>query len=255
MYDKGVFNSVLDKFENEDIRKFTEECIDSIPQYYYSVPASSTGKYHPKYALGDGGLVRHTLALIKIMEHIFGIESIKSQFTSRERDLLRCAGILHDTRKSGAQEEFEENKYTKFTHPILASDEVIRIWKKEAEHTISPEELKIVYCSIRSHMGQWNTDKRNPGVELPTPQTKYEIMVHVCDYLASRKDIEMQFTDLALEDSTEQNVMPDINTWQLPFGKYKGKTLLEINAEDPGYIKWAKENANSEPFKSLVSKI
>ena len=256
-YDKTIFNTILETFENEDIKKFAVECIDSISEYIYSVPASSTGKYHPKYALNDGGLVRHTLALVRIMNHLFSIDCVKNQFTSRERDLLRVAGLMHDTKKSGSQEEYEGNKFTKFNHPLLAADEVVRVWKTEMEHMITPDELKIIYCSIRSHMGQWNTDKRSPGVELPLPQTKYEIMVHVCDYLASRKDIELQF-EYAHKDwpsSTFEKELPDINTWKLPFGKYKGKTLLEIKSENPGYIKWAKENADSEPLKSLVAQI
>ena len=255
-YDKTIFNTILDTFENEDIKKFAEECIDSISEYIYHVPASSSGKYHPKYALNEGGLIRHTLALLRIMNHLFSIDCVKDQFTSRERDLLRVAGLMHDTKKSGSQEEFEHNKYTKFNHPLLAADEVVRVWKAETEQTITPDELKIIYCAIRSHMGQFNTDKRNPGIELPTPKTKYEIIIHVCDYLASRKDIELKFDDgETTEKSSDQEPLPDINAWTLPFGKYKGKTLPEIKAESPGYIKWAKENANSEPFKSLVAQI
>jgi hypothetical protein len=136
---------------------------------------------------------------------------------------------------------------------------VVRVWKAEAEHTIEPNELKIIYCAIRSHMGQWNTDKRSPGVELPTPQTKYEIMVHVCDYLASRKDIILTFDEgfqsTSEEPKKEPEQIPDINSWVLPFGKYAGKTLPEVKAENPGYIKWAKDNANSEPFHTLVMQL
>ena len=31
------------------------EVIKLLPDYFFVVPASSTGKYHPDYALGDGG--------------------------------------------------------------------------------------------------------------------------------------------------------------------------------------------------------
>ena len=44
-----IFESLLGTFENEDIKKFAESCIDTIPSYFWEVGASSTGKYHPAY--------------------------------------------------------------------------------------------------------------------------------------------------------------------------------------------------------------
>ena len=32
--------------------------INKLPDYFFEIPASSTGKYHPEFTLGDGGLVR-----------------------------------------------------------------------------------------------------------------------------------------------------------------------------------------------------
>ncbi len=249
MSDKDFFKEVLDTFENEDLKNFCDKCLETIPAYFWEVGASSTGKYHPQYALGDHGLARHTLALCRIMNHLFSIDCVKNQYTSRERDLLRIAGLMHDTRKSGSQEDYEKNKYTKFDHPLLASNEIARIWNDYDGEKMSIEEAKLIRSVIESHMGQWNIDKRHPEVVLPTPQDKYQIMLHVCDYLASRKDIEMQFGE---EMKTE---LPDVNTWVLPFGKYKGMTLIEVQAENPGYIEWAKSNANTEPFRSLVMQL
>lgn len=247
MSDKDFFKEVLDTFENEDLKNFCDKCLDTIPAYFWEVGASSTGKYHPQYALGDHGLARHTLALCRIMNHLFNIDCVKNQYTSRERDLLRIAGLMHDTRKSGSQEDYEKNKYTKFDHPLLASNEIARVWNDYDGEKMSIEEAKLIRSVIESHMGQWNIDKRHPEVVLPTPQDKYQILLHACDYLASRKDIEMQFGE---EMKAE---LPDVNTWVLPFGKYKGMTLVEIQAENPGYIEWAKSNANTEPFRSLVA--
>jgi len=114
---------------------------------------------------------------------------------------------------------------------------------------MSIEEVKLIRNAIESHMGQWNTDKRYPSVVLPKPENKYQIMIHLADYLASRKDIEIKF------DEETKAELPDVNTWVLPFGKYKGMTLVEVQAENPGYIEWAKSNANSEPFRSLVMQL
>ena len=243
---KEIFNEVLDTFENEDIKEFADKCLDTVPTYFYEVGASSTGKYHPTYALGELGLARHTLALCRIMNHLFSIESVNSLFTSRERDLMRIAGMMHDSRKSGSQEDYEHSKWTRFDHPLLAAKVV-----REVEG-LSEAEKELIATAIESHMGQWNSDSRSPEVKLPKPENKYQILVHMCDYLASRKDIEILFDN---EDIRHHEETPDVNTWKLPFGKHKGQTLVDVKGSDPGYIQWAKENANSEPFRTLVNQL
>ena len=40
--------------------------VELLPDYFFEIPASSTGKYHPSYALGDGGLVRHVKVAVRI---------------------------------------------------------------------------------------------------------------------------------------------------------------------------------------------
>ena len=167
---KEVFNEVLSTFENEDIKEFADRCLDTVPPYFYEVGASSTGKYHPSYALGTLGLARHTLALCRIMNHLFSIESVGAMFTSRERDLMRIAGMMHDTRKSGSQEEFEKSKWTKFDHPLLAAAVV-----KEVDG-LPEAEKELIATAIVSHMGEWNKDSRSPGIELPKPENKYQIL-------------------------------------------------------------------------------
>lgn len=244
---KEIFDEILATFENEDIKTFATKCIDAAPPYWHSVPSSSTGKYHPQYALGDGGLVRHTLALVRILNHMFGVESIANQFTSRERDLLRTAGIAHDMMKSGTQEDYEKSKYTKFDHPLLAARMVYNM------DGLNKDERKYIATAISSHMGQWNSDKRHPNIVLPKPEDKSQIILHLADYLASRKDIEIKFDNLP--ETKEE--LPDINTWIVKFGKYKdaGLTLPQIAEKDPGYIAWAKNNVSIEPAKSLLKTI
>ena len=96
-----IFDSILNTIENEDIRYFAEQCIETIPDYFWEVGASSTGKYHPQYALGELGLARHTCALVRFLNHILNVDCFGNKFTSREKDLMRVAGMMHDTRKSG----------------------------------------------------------------------------------------------------------------------------------------------------------
>lgn len=245
MKNKELFNSILNTFENDDIKEFALNAINHFDDYIWDVPASSTGKYHPSYSLGDGGLIRHTISVVKFLNHMFGVESIANQFTSREKDLLRVAAITHDCKKSGSQQDYNKSKYTKFNHPLLAADFI----RKLDNDNIGSEEKEFIAHVIESHMGSWNTDKRYPDVVLPTPQDKYQIILHLADYLASRKDIEMKFDD----DVSEPKSAPDPSTYVMPFGKHKGKTITQIKEEDPGYVHWAKSNMSKEPMKSLFN--
>ena len=181
------FKEIYESLENEDMKEFFKELIKTVPSYFWTVGASSTGKYHPQFALGDGGLVRHTCALVRFLNHTFEIESM-NKWTSRERDMLRICGAMHDTRKSGTQEEYEHNKYTKFEHPLYAA-EVIRSFDGKF---LTHDEIEQMATTTESHMGAWNTDKRSSTV-LPKPTTRMQKMLHWADYLASRKDIEVKF--------------------------------------------------------------
>lgn len=239
-----IFDEVLNTFENEDIKEFAIKAIKNFDPYIWKVPASSTGKYHPSYSLGDGGLIRHTVAAVRLLNHMLSVDSVKNQFTSRERDLLRVALIAHDCKKSGSQEDYEKSKYTKFNHPLLAAKFIQNI------DGLNKEEKLYIGKVIASHMGQWNTDKRFPDMILPTPETTPQIIVHLADYLASRKDIEIKFDTDKITSEPEE--LPDINTWKFPWGKYKGKTIPEVASENRGYIHWAKENMDKEPAKSLL---
>lgn len=244
-----IFDEILDSIENEDMRAFAKFLIHDIPPYFWEIGASSSGKYHANYALGKLGLARHTVALVRFLNHTFEIECM-NKWTSRERDMLRIAGMMHDSRKSGSQEDYENNKYTKFDHPLLAA-EVVRSYKGLSP-TITDEEIEIIATAIESHMGQWNTDKRS-SIVLPTPTNKYQKMIHWADYLASRKDIEIKF-----DDNSDAYPLPDIKTWTMPCGKYKGLTLSEIWDADPNYLKWIANQSDmgkTEPLKTFLIKL
>ena len=241
---KLALKEALDTIENDNYKKFAKEVGKTIPKYWYSVPASSTGKYHPALSLGEGGLVRHTCAVIKILNYLFGIECICGKFTSTDRDILRIAALMHDTRKSGSQEEYESNKYTKHEHPLLAAAEV----QKFVGCGIIPDEsIFIIIEAIRRHMGNFCTSNHS-SIVLPKPENIYEQLLHIADYLASRKELELK---LVSEDGGET-----ADTFIMQFGKYKGMLLSEIIDTDPEYLIWLRDKADMtirEPLKTLIA--
>ena len=178
-----------------------------------------------------------------------------SLFTDREMDLLRVAWLVDDTRKSGSDEEFAVNKYTKFNHPILAADTVRSI---NTEY-ITDEEKELIANAIESHMGQWNTDTYGKSnVMLPLPTNKYQKIVHLVDYLAAQKGVEVMFDGFTPENNNNSeniNANATVDTYVFTFGKYKGLKLTEVNEKHPDYIEWAKKTIDHEPLKSFLTQL
>ena len=81
------FNKELGYIKDEKIRNSLILILEELPDYWFSVPASSTGKYHPKYALGEGGLLRHSKAAMKIGFELLENPTIGDKYTSHEKDL------------------------------------------------------------------------------------------------------------------------------------------------------------------------
>lgn len=185
MFNKlAVFEEELSLIQDKDIRSFTEKCILRTPDYFYTIPASSTGKYHPEYSLGEGGLIRHTKALVKLANELLNLEYNKQRFTSTERDIMIAAGILHDSFKHG--DTFQQ--YSIATHPVVAADHILE-WADEEEK----EFAKLISDCVRAHMGEFNLDYKTKKPIMPKPQTDMEMFVHECDYLASRKYVIVKF--------------------------------------------------------------
>ena len=182
MNKQDVFKKELSYIYNDDVKESLSFMIDKIPDYFFTIPASSTGKYHPKYATGDGGLVRHTKAAVRMAYELFGIY----KFPIRTKDLIIMALVLHDSVKKGYE---KEEQYTRFDHPIVACD-FIKEYQKELK--INKDDIEFLCECISSHMGRFNTSEYS-DVILPIPKTPEQKFVHMCDYLASRKVIQVEF--------------------------------------------------------------
>ena len=172
--------------KNKKYVKVFDELLSLLPEYFFRVPASSTGKYHPKYALGDGGLVRHTKVALKIADDLLNNNnSVFNTFTDTEKDLLLLGILVHDGLKLGENEE----KYTRFDHPLLICD---YLKKNQDKISLNEKELDFIIEAIKTHMGEWTVDYNGKEV-LETPKTKYQKFVHMCDFLASRKFLDIKF--------------------------------------------------------------
>lgn len=178
----GVSFSII---KNEHLRNAVlKYFVDTVPHYFWHVQASSTGKYHPQYALGEEGLLRHTCAAVRIAVAIINLDQYNGIFDDVDKDNIIVALMLHDTFKHGEEKDGKYNPYSVHEHPLLAADRV--------RECLDDEHKYVIANCIASHMGEWTESNRSSYV-LPKPKTLEEQMVHLCDYLASRKFLEFKF--------------------------------------------------------------
>jgi len=155
--------NIKEHIKNPEVLDFTEQAIHLANEKFFTQPASMTGKYHPEYSLGEGGLLRHTKAAIILAVELFPLYG----FEDIEKDYIISALTLHDIEKPDK------------LHPIMVKKLLLPVRRMSGGKT-----FKRVITLIESHMGQWNLLGK-----LPVPIDEGQKFVHLCDFLASRKSI------------------------------------------------------------------
>lgn len=178
---RATFIKAINTIENEELREFAHFCIDNIPAYFWKIPASSSGKYHPVTDLGEGGLVRHSLMVYRVGLDLLTQNNITDTTFC---DMVKFATLFHDCCKAGEQNESAPN--TVHIHPMLA----VILLSEIADSFQSTEAFETIFAeiceAIKTHMGRWTTSKYS-SIELQTPETELANLVHTADYIASRK--------------------------------------------------------------------
>ncbi|MBP5678532.1 MAG: HD domain-containing protein [Bacilli bacterium] len=192
---KDSFKVELDKFENDNIRVSAETMLEMLPDYFFEIPASSSGRFHPAFSLGEGGLVRHVKVAMRLLEEIFRDE-VFGTYDSHTKDLMRMALLLHDGFKSGVV----YSGHTNPDHPVIMHDFIL---KNKEKLLINEKDAEFVANLILSHMGPWNKDKDGHEI-MPVPKTREERIIHECDYFASRNFLNVHFIDNEIADSAER---------------------------------------------------
>lgn len=170
-----VFCNELDLISDNNILDITEEVLSSLPDAFFTKPASSSGHYHPIPCRVEGGLVYHTKLAVSVAVQMFDMYEVFDQIN---KDLVIAALILHDGFKYGVDGLSE---HTTYDHPKLMNDYLVELSKAEGESKVRTEILLNLAGLIHSHHGRWNNDG-----ELPIPFASLNIFVHECDYISSR---------------------------------------------------------------------
>ena len=171
------FERELDLIVNDDLRMAVKYYMDeAVPEYFWTDGASSSGKYHPEFSQGVGGLVRHTKAVVMFAEELLRMSSY-AYMKDEYKDYVIAACIIHDTAKYGCG-EYDKKAYK--DHARNAAKAFSDYCEK-----VNYQPSEFLLNAVSAHMGQWSTDKED------RPFTSIDRCVHMADYMASRSFIDI----------------------------------------------------------------
>ena len=246
---KAVFKELLDRFETEEILLYCEDMIENIPDYIFTMPSSTSGKFHNATQCQPHGQIYHIIMFGAIMNYRLALKCNKEKFNNPIiRDAMRCVPIFHDAVKCG----WNGSQYTVHDHPMLAG-----AWVRETKvnHDIDDDIKEMIARMCERHSGEWTSSKRSKVV-LPEPETEMEILVHECDILSSRADIDMRPSDYLKSIFGEEKIeLPNLDDYIISFGKHKGEKLVDVFKTDYDYCMWLKENSYQREIVDMIKKI
>ena len=196
-----LFERELSLIQDEELRMTVKAFLEErTPAYFWTDGASASGKYHPKFSHGVGGLVRHTKAVVLFAEELLRMSSY-AYMRAEYKDYVIAACLLHDTVKYGMGEEIDKSAYA--DHGKNAAREFDHF----ACHYCHYRPSEFLLNAIKSHMGQWTTDRED------RPFTSIDRCVHMADYMASRAFIDIpqipeEYSELACQWAAEHKELP-----------------------------------------------
>lgn len=164
-----LFRDVYYMIDTPNLRVIAEKLIELAPDWFFVLPSSSTGKYHPAIENGKSGLVRHTRIMIDLHTRIYKSDFLRNYFglsqnyDKYEKDVLIIALLTHDFGKYYKPTKYNgEYPYSRDDHPIL-----LKTLLEEQWHRVGLTDLEYKFLTkeiihlVESHSGQWNTLKHS----------------------------------------------------------------------------------------------
>lgn len=242
----SVFQPYLDKFETDKMRMYCTDMIAQIPDYIFTMPSSTSGKYHNATQCQPHGQIYHIIMFAEIMNYRLALKGNQEKFKSpAQRDAMRCVPFFHDALKCGT----DGGQWTVHEHPMLAG-----AWVRETnvEHDIEDNIKEAIARMCERHSGEWTSSKKSKVV-LPEPENAMELFCHECDILSSRNNIDMQPPEYLKDIFGEENTKVEFDeNYVMPFGKHAGQKLIDVYKAHPDYISWCEENIRKTDVLNMI---
>lgn len=201
------FEREILNIESIDLQDFVRWFFDNrVGAWFFKSGASASGKYHPEFTKGEGGLVRHTRAVEWVCEELLRMSGY-AYMRAEYKDYARVACLLHDVRKYGRGDAEDKDCYKE--HGAIAADDIRMAWF-EFFGTQAPD---LLLMAVRSHMGQW-TENRDDR-----PFTNIDRLVHMADYIASRPFWDIPELSSQYYEDTAREILdaPPVGMVDYPF--------------------------------------
>ena len=180
---------IANHIEDPELRTLTLRLLASAPTEFYTAPASSSGKYHPQFDLGTGGLARHTAVVA-----VLGVDALRRYYPRNAEpprhlvDTMLAAGLLHDRCKNGYP---RWGRHTQAEHPQIAAQYIA----DEASGSVGkPSPLVSAVChAVRWHYGTWTAGEGHSplffanGESTTTVDDVDALCLAEADYFGSRR--------------------------------------------------------------------
>ena len=157
-------NEIEDYNIQEEVIRITADS----PEYFWEVPASTSGYHHP-ICRKECGLWAHTLMGATAYERLAESYLQQGLIDEFEVECGRAARLLHYQRKNG---------YPENPHHSSTDDHDLHMGDVISNESSLPTE---VANAVKSHMGPW--------YDGPAPATPLQKLVHNADMIASTPDI------------------------------------------------------------------
>lgn len=243
----AVFQPYLDKFESEEMKLYCTDMIKQMMDYIFDMPSSTTGKFHNRTQCQIHGQIYHVLMFAEILNYILDLKYFKGKFKSPvQRDAMRCSALFHDSWKCNNG----DSQYTVFEHPLLAGR-----WVRETkvEHDIDDKIKEAIARMCERHSGEFSTSKKSKVV-LPEPENDMEAIIHMCDILSSRHNLDMDIPEY-LNDIFKDIEVPTVEfdpETTFTFGKYKGQRMIDVYEKVPDYFDWMESNIHKRDILNTI---
>ena len=189
---RDVFADELTKIHDSSIRDFVIAVFELIcPKYFWTVAASTTGKYHPLVSIGRHGLIRH----VKLAVYWGELFCLMHDDISEEMTCQVIASLLiHDILKNGkvlTAGGMPKHREITRTHGVDLAKELKRNKQKLIKASgISFRSFRRITRGVGGHMGKWTSDKypkyRTEAIPNKLDQLVAEI-VHMADFTSAQK--------------------------------------------------------------------
>jgi len=170
----------IDEMENGFYRSFTIDAFrNGCPEYFWTLPTSSTGKYHPEDESGKHGNWIHTKRVFSTYQDSADSLINAGLIDSNDKQAGMAAALLHDMLKYGFPDA--EGEHTIKYHDVLGAAYV-------RQYTDLPEKVAEL---IETHNGAWHVG--------PEPRNVHEWCHHFADMGAAQRGTNTAIVEPAEE--------------------------------------------------------